>query len=584
MGPQSTLSSLLRWGTGLGAIIGFGLQASALPAGVPPEPVGSYRLQTGSSCGGFPRLPVQTMKGACLGLVMDVTTKAENSTERLTFPRRIVALPGGDFLVTDMGGWSPKNKGKVFRLVKETKGGQTKYKLRVVFQGLLLPHGLALGPDGFAYVGEMGTLFKFDPKLAKPQRIDVIKGLPTNLTTANVHPLLNFTFGQSAQDKWDLYINVGAPTDRCTTEALSNKACDQADGSPGFAQVRRYAYLGRGAWNQKFEVFARGLRNSMALVSHPSGTLLQAENSRDLKDITQPFEEVNVLKKGKHYGWPYCFNFNGKSTEWPAWDCQSNRYEKPYLLMPPHVAPLDMFYYKGAMFPELRQTLLISWHGYQPTGQRVVSYAVDSSGLPILDGRDIIFKMNTDMGTEDVKGQPLGGLLRSAPYREVISEWFPLAGLRPKGAPVGMAEGEDGALWVVDDKNKTILRMARSSEELVINSDQTDRTKRAEGWVKFIMSSPKQKAAFEEVRNKVFQVSCQQCHSGFVLKESDRGNLKAELEFLFMQPTWLSPGSPETSLLVKRMKGEGGTLIMPPTGAVTPDKLKLVETWLKNLK
>lgn len=323
----------------------------------------------------------------------------------------------------------------------------------------------------------------------------------------------------------------------------------------------------------------------MALVSHPSGTLLQAENSRDLKDVTQPFEELNILKKGRHYGWPYCFNFSGKSTEWPAWDCQSDRYEKPYLLMPPHVAPLDMFYYKGAMFPELRQTLLISWHGYQPTGQRVVAYPVDSAGLPVLDGgRDIVFKMNTDAGTTDVKGQPLGGILRSGSYREVISEWFPLAGLRPKGAPVGMAEGEDGALWVVDDKNKTILRLARSSEELVINSDQTDRTKRAEGWVNFIMSSPKQKAAFEEVRSKVFQVSCQQCHSGFVFKESDRGNLKAELQFLFMQPTWLIPGSPETSLLVKRMKGEGGTLIMPPTGAVSPDNLKLVENWLRNMK
>nr|HRO67004.1 hypothetical protein [Pseudobdellovibrionaceae bacterium] len=233
------LASLLRLSVPSGALLGLSLQAFALPATAPVEPSGVYRLQAGSLCGGFSRLPVQTLKGTCLGLVMDAATRADNSAERLTFPRRIVALPGGDFLVTDMGGWSPKNKGKVFRLVKETVQGKARYKLRVVFQGLLLPHGLALGPDGFAYVGEMGTLFKFDPKLAKPQRIDVIKGLPTNLTGSNLHPLLNFTFGQGARDKWDLYVNVGAPSDRGTTEALSNKVCIQSDGSPGFAQVRR---------------------------------------------------------------------------------------------------------------------------------------------------------------------------------------------------------------------------------------------------------------------------------------------------------------------------------------------------------
>jgi glucose/arabinose dehydrogenase len=38
--------------------------------------------------------------------------------------------------------------------------------------------------------------------------------------------------------------------------------------------------------------------------------------------------------------------------------------------------------------------------------------------------------------------------------------WSLKRGVRPAGAPVGITIARDGALWVADDRNGTILRIA----------------------------------------------------------------------------------------------------------------------------
>ena len=52
--------------------------------------------------------------------------------------------------------------------------------------------------------------------------------------------------------------------------------------------------------------------------------------------------------------------------------------------MPPHAAPLGMFYYQGDKFPELKGKLVVGLHGYRPTGGRVIFYDVDGDGFPII--------------------------------------------------------------------------------------------------------------------------------------------------------------------------------------------------------
>ena len=65
-------------------------------------------------------------------------------------------------------------------------------------------------------------------------------------------------------------------------------------------------YLGDNKWSPNFTIMAQGLRNSVAMARHTSGTLLEADNGVDFAPADTPFEELNVLRQGAHYGWPYC--------------------------------------------------------------------------------------------------------------------------------------------------------------------------------------------------------------------------------------------------------------------------------------
>ena len=66
------------------------------------------------------------------------------------------------------------------------------------------------------------------------------------------------------------------------------------------------------------QVYARGLRNSMAMALHQNFpdagyAFLQGENARDLPDIFKPNEEINTIEQGRHYGWPYCYDLSTPS-------------------------------------------------------------------------------------------------------------------------------------------------------------------------------------------------------------------------------------------------------------------------------
>ena len=95
---------------------------------------------------------------------------------------------------------------------------------------------------------------------------------------------------------------------------------------------------------------AQGLRNSVALARHRSGTLLEGDNRDGFHARRHsPFEKLNVLRQGSaHYGWPYCYDMDGTNPAWAevhVMDCASAAYTKPVRLLPPHSAPLGMLYY-----------------------------------------------------------------------------------------------------------------------------------------------------------------------------------------------------------------------------------------------
>lgn len=414
-----------------------------------------YKI-TDQTCDGYPRASIGMAPGFCAGLVVAPPANFRSRTIRM--PRVVLPLPGGkDFLVTDVGNWDGPG-GKVWRITVARGKPAT---ITPVLTGLYMPHHMAFGPDGKVYVNEQGRIFRFDPLAADPSSTiaTVMTGTPDTRVHFSLHPLAGFIFDANK----DLLVSVGAPTDQCLKNGKPDGTtfCAQSEGDTKTAVIRRYKWIDNNQWSPNFTVMAQGLRNSVAMVRHTSGTLLEADNGMDFPPANTPFETLNVLALGAHYGWPYCYDMTSANPVWKdahAMDCAGPAHTRPTRLLPPHGAPLSMLYYDGAMFPELRGKLLVSLHGYRPAGARIAAFAVDRYGVPLL----------APNAHYDAYAGPEGDQTISLPYPGPASEpllltpgWNNVTGSHPMGAPLGLAVAEDGAIWVAEDRNATILRIAR---------------------------------------------------------------------------------------------------------------------------
>lgn len=502
------------------------------------------------SCDGYPQAQVGTAENVCVGVVAQ-GTKAYGWKK----PRRIVQVPGKrQFLITDMGGWE-RGRGHVW-LLDTTKKPVT---LTSLLSRLNLPHGLEIGPKGQFYVGESNRIFRFRLRNNKATGIQTVVGnLPD--WKAHRHPLTHFIFDQDA----NLIVNVGAPSDDCKADARA-VYCTQVNDTPTtHAAVRRYDYqAASNRWSPDFKVVARGLRNSMALSSHPSGVLLQAENSVDLPGAEQPFEEINVLEEGGFYGWPYCYDNDQVSHLWPTHGgkiCADRReHRRPWVLMPAHAAPLDMRYYHGDMFSELKNSLLVAWHGYRDTGHRLVSYAVDGFGLPKRSKQAYYYIDDNHPGRNPPftrRAYPPADNVAQA--HEVIGQMNAVSGVRPMGRPVGITVADDGAIWMVDDVNQAVLRIARG---VAYNAKPSD--KPGVGSATTVAVTDKQAA-------EVLLTRCQSCH-----------NLPKTVETMRLPSQWLLKN--EGMRLIEQRLFYDTVRPMPPDAPLLLEERQTLQSWVEAL-
>lgn len=405
--------------------------------------------QPPATCDGYPRADIGMARGMCAGLVASRTDQRQ-----MRLPRSLVQWPGGDWIVSDLGGWGT-SRGVIWRL---TAAPGKPPRLVKLLDGLNLPHALGIGPDGRLYVGEMSRIFRFDPDAPDPASTvqPVVTGLPDNRLHDNRHPLSKFVFAADGA----LVVNIGAPSDQCLDARGQPPGPDCAE-LKNAGQLRRYAPDGRGGWSRDWTVVATGLRNSVALAVHPSGTLLQGENSYDIPARWAPFDEINVIRDtGKEgvpsYGWPYCDAAGQAAPGWAGtarvrFHCRRTGVFKADILLPPHTAPLDMTWYDGTMFPQLRGRLLMTWHGYRSTGGRLVAFETDSRGVPTA-GRGARFPIYGGAP------RPYGPGPAAEPL--VLTPGWGATRARKQGTPVGVAVASDGAIWMTDDKSGQVIRIA----------------------------------------------------------------------------------------------------------------------------
>jgi len=102
------------------------------------------------------------------------------------------------------------------------------------------------------------------------------------------------------------------------------------------------------------EIWATGFRTPYGLAFAPDGRLWELEHGPKGGD------ELNLIQPGKNYGWPlvvYGVNYNNVPI--PSPDTRPDL-EKPVIYWTPVIAPGNLAFYKGAMFPQWNGSALVS--------------------------------------------------------------------------------------------------------------------------------------------------------------------------------------------------------------------------------
>ncbi len=326
--------------------------------------------------------------------------------EGLPNARLLRFTPAGDLLL------SQPRAGTVTLLAPDRDGDGRSDGRRVLLEGLSRPHGLDLH-DGWLYVAETDAIgrVRFDPASGATQ--GSFERIVTGIPGGENHFTRTLRFGPDGM----MYVSVGSSCNACVEKDARRAA------------ILRYRPDGTGE-----EIYATGLRNSVGFDWQPgSGRLYATDNGRDLLGDDFPPCELNEIRQGGFYGWPFA---NGARVPDP--DFGAGHEAKIAASLPPahgfrpHNAPLGMTFIRSATAPAALQGAALvalhgSWNRTRKDGYAIVSLHWHEDGS--IEERAFMTGFERD--------------------GDVI------------GRPVDVAEGPDGAVYVSDDYAGSVYRVAQ---------------------------------------------------------------------------------------------------------------------------
>jgi glucose/arabinose dehydrogenase len=323
--------------------------------------------------------------------------------EKVDGARSMVLSPNGTLFVGSRG------PGNVYAVLDRNKDNRAD-EVITISSGLNMPNGVAF-KNGSLYVAEVSRVLRYDnieDRLKNPPEPVIIKD---DYPTDTHHGWKFIRFGPDSM----LYVPVGAPCNVCEKE------------DERYASITRIKPDGTG-----FEIFAKGIRNTVGFDWHPeTKELWFTDNGRDWLGDNEPPDELNhAPQKGMHFGFPYCHG-NGISDPGFGRNRKCEEFTKPAMELGPHVASLGMRFYTGNMFPEEYKNQIFiaehgSWNRSTPIGYRVTLVRVQNN--------------------------------KAVKYEVFAEGW--LENGEVSGRPVDVLIMPDGALLVSDDYADAIYRIS----------------------------------------------------------------------------------------------------------------------------
>ena len=214
-----------------------------------------------------------------------------------------------------------------------------------------------------------------------------------DIPAAQFHAGCRLRFGPDGK----LYITTGDATQRELAQRLDSLAGKTLRLNDDGSVPNDNPFIGQA--NARPEIWSYGHRNSQGMDWQPGSNLMfQTEHGPSGFDGPGGGDEVNIVERGKNYGWPLIHHKESRAG-----------LESPLLEYTPACAPASGMFYRGSAFPQFKGNFFFGCL----RGERLIRVTLD--GRRVLSQEDLITKYGR---IRDVAEGPDGFLYFSTSNRD----------------------------------------------------------------------------------------------------------------------------------------------------------------------
>jgi glucose/arabinose dehydrogenase len=251
----------------------------------------------------------------------------------------------------------------------------------------------------------------------------------------------------------NLYVTIGSWSDACRqpNSGVGTPGCPILDSAAGIWKFKADKL------NQTYAdgiKFSTGIKNAVGIDYNPgSKTVFATQHGRSFDKLSPPYftgqksaelpaETIYELKQGLDAGWPYAYYDQQlkKKMVSPEYGgdgkTSTDKYADPAIAFPGHLAPNDLLFYTGNMFPKrYKNGAFVVFHGraISPVKGYLVAF------VPFVNGK---LSGDWEIFADNFTGSDIEHPTGPMKYR-----------------PMGLAQGPDGALYVADDLKGAIFKI-----------------------------------------------------------------------------------------------------------------------------